>query len=80
MYFKFEILFLVAELLGVDPSDLTESLTSNSVVTKGETITKNNTVEEAQSTRDAMAKAMYGRLFDWIVNNINRLLSFCRMV
>ncbi|XP_064105759.1 myosin-IIIb-like isoform X3 [Macrobrachium nipponense] len=71
---------IVSELLGIDPSDLTEALTSNSVVTKGEIITRNNTVEEANSTRDAMAKAMYGRLFDWIVNNINRLLSFCRMV
>ncbi|KAK7063234.1 Myosin-IIIa, partial [Halocaridina rubra] len=71
---------VVSELLGIDPADLTEALTSNSVVTKGEIITRNNTVEEANSTRDAMAKAMYGRLFDWIVNNINRLLSFCRMV
>ena len=70
----------VSELLGIDPADLTEALTSNSVVTKGEIITRNNTVEEANSTRDAMAKAMYGRLFDWIVNNINRLLSFCRIV
>ncbi|XP_050729022.1 myosin-IIIb-like isoform X4 [Eriocheir sinensis] len=71
---------VVSELLGIDPADLTEALTSNSVVTKGEIITRNNTVEEAVCTRDAMAKAMYGRLFDWIVNNINRLLSFCRIV
>ncbi|XP_063883342.1 myosin-IIIb-like isoform X3 [Scylla paramamosain] len=71
---------VVSELLGIDPTDLTEALTSNSVVTKGEIITRNNTVEEAVCTRDAMAKAMYGRLFDWIVNNINRLLSFCRIV
>ncbi|KAK4296506.1 hypothetical protein Pmani_030996 [Petrolisthes manimaculis] len=70
---------IVSELLGIDPGDLTEALTSNSVVTKGEIITRNNTVEEATSTKDAMAKAMYGRLFDWIVNNINRLLSFCRI-
>ncbi|CAL4059864.1 unnamed protein product, partial [Meganyctiphanes norvegica] len=75
-----EVIKLVSELLGVDANDLTESLTSNSVVTKGEIITRNNTVLEATETRDAMAKAMYGRLFDWIVNNINRLLSFARMV
>ncbi|KAK8720309.1 hypothetical protein OTU49_013424, partial [Cherax quadricarinatus] len=71
---------IVSELLGIDPVDLTEALTSNSVVTKGEIITRNNSVDEAVSTRDAMSKAMYGRLFDWIVNNINRLLSFCRIV
>ncbi|KAG7174088.1 Myosin-IIIa-like [Homarus americanus] len=49
---------IVSELLGIDPADLTEALTSNSVVTKGEIITRNNTVEEAISTRDAMAKAI----------------------
>lgn len=70
----------MSELLGVDVCELTEALTSNSVVTRGEIISRNNTVEEAVCTRDAMAKAMYGRLFDWIVNNINRLLSFCRTV
>ncbi|KAB7503595.1 Myosin-IIIa, partial [Armadillidium nasatum] len=67
-------------LLGIDASNLTDALTSNSVVTRGEIITRNNTVQEALTTRDAMAKAMYGRLFDWVVNNINRLLSFGRFV
>ncbi|XP_018026744.1 myosin-IIIb [Hyalella azteca] len=71
---------VVSELLGVDATELTEALTSNSVVTRGEIITRYNTVDEAICTRDAMAKAMYGRLFDWIVNNVNRLLSFCRTV
>ncbi|RXG59092.1 Myosin-IIIa [Armadillidium vulgare] len=71
---------IVSELLGIDASNLTDALTSNSVVTRGEIITRNNTVQEALTTRDAMAKAMYGRLFDWVVNNINRLLSFGRFV
>jgi len=74
---KFKNLVItVSDLLGVETVELTEALTSNSVVTRGEIITRNNTVDEAVCTRDAMAKAMYGRLFDWIVNNINRLLSF----
>ncbi|XP_014227640.1 myosin-IIIb-like isoform X2 [Trichogramma pretiosum] len=68
----------VSKLLGVEPDDLIEALTSNSVVTRGETITRNNTVEESCAARDAMAKGLYGRLFDWMVNQINCLLSFNR--
>ncbi|XP_066603378.1 myosin-IIIb-like isoform X2 [Prorops nasuta] len=68
----------VAKLLGVEANDLLDALTSNSVMTRGETITRNNTVTEACAARDAMAKGLYGRLFDWMVNQINCLLSFSR--
>ncbi|XP_017761248.1 PREDICTED: myosin-IIIb-like isoform X2 [Eufriesea mexicana] len=68
----------VSQLLGVEETDLLEALTSNSVMTRGETITRNNTVAEACAARDAMAKGLYGRLFDWMVNQINCLLCFSR--
>lgn len=68
----------VAKLLGVEASELLDALTSNSVVTRGETITRNNTVLEAAAARDAMSKGLYGRLFDWMVNQINMLLVFNR--
>nr|XP_012145788.1 PREDICTED: myosin-IIIb isoform X2 [Megachile rotundata] len=68
----------VSQLLGVEENDLLEALTSNSVMTRGETITRNNTVAEACAARDAMAKGLYGRLFDWMVNQINCLLCFNR--
>ena len=71
-------MYPVSKLLGVEACDLLEALTSNSVVTRGETITRNNTVPEAEAARDAMSKGLYGRLFDWIVNQINRLLSLNR--
>lgn len=66
---------IVSELLGVDGKSLGEALTSNTVVTRGESIVKENSAQEAESTRDAMSKVLYGRLFDWIVNQINRLLN-----
>ncbi|XP_014476501.1 PREDICTED: myosin-IIIb-like isoform X2 [Dinoponera quadriceps] len=69
---------IVSKLLGVEQNDLLEALTSNSVMTRGETITRNNTVAEARTARDAMAKGLYGRLFDWMVNQINCLLCFNR--
>ena len=33
-------------------------------------------VGEASNARDALAKAIYGRLFDYIVNRVNQALPF----
>lgn len=66
---------VLSKLLGIDGKSLVDALTSNTVVTRGESIVKKNSLQEAEATRDAMAKALYGRLFDWIVNFINKLLS-----
>lgn len=77
---QFFSFYKVAKLLGVQPNAVTEALTSVSVVTRGETITRHNGVDAACSTREAMAKGLYSRLFDWLVQQINRHLSFGRLV
>lgn len=64
----------VTRLLGIDSNDLLEALTCSTVVTRGETIIRANSNVEAEVVRNAMAKSLYGRLFDWIVNQLNSLL------
>ncbi|EGD77790.1 STE/STE20 protein kinase [Salpingoeca rosetta] len=64
----------VAKLLGADKEDLGSALCSTIMITRGETIFKNNSTATARDARDAMAKALYGKLFSWIVNRVNEAL------
>ncbi|XP_056315904.1 unconventional myosin-VIIa isoform X1 [Danio aesculapii] len=62
---------MATQLLEVAPNALDASLTQRSLMTNRESVTKPLTSAQALDGRDAFVKAIYGRLFVWIVAKIN---------
>ncbi|XP_055677962.1 unconventional myosin-IXa-like isoform X2 [Lutzomyia longipalpis] len=69
-----DVVSIISELLKVKHDTLLAALTSKRVKASGETLIMQYKLPEAIAARDALAKCLYGALFDWIVLQVNHAL------
>eukprot|EP00038_Savillea_parva_P022965 m.39210 g.39210 ORF g.39210 m.39210 type:complete len:1917 (-) comp5768_c0_seq1:91-5841(-) len=71
---EYEAAFAAADVLGLDAVPLVDALRTYTQITRGEEIVRFLSVDQATDARDATAKAIYGRLFEWIIDRVNETL------
>ncbi|KAG7165271.1 Unconventional myosin-Ib-like [Homarus americanus] len=65
----------VCELLSCEVSTLTGALQTRTVEARGETVVAELSAIDATRTRDALCRALYNRLFTWVVSRVNEAIK-----
>eukprot|EP00949_MAST-11_sp_MAST-11-sp1_P000183 g183.t1 len=65
-----------ADILKVGKEDLAQTLTTRMLRIRGQEDTRSSlSVHQAQDARDALCKFAYGRMFDWLVERVNKSMG-----